>query len=259
VPSEQLEVDSCDLAEQQDADTEAVLADLPALAELTTAFEDAFADVERVGIALRRTGGEWYVSPIGTLADGLLAVTGALDRAELDRLLELFPAAIDELATQFGGPLVLDPTDLGDGGWSEFPGDGTTDDGSSSTPTDPDGLDPVSECYSAPSGEEAASCFADLLATGQAETWEVPAELRFPECGVADLYWTGYSSLGDEEFFEAVEPARPCFLDVLESGQAEASELPYWVEHLDCFEDRNWYATFGDDEYDQRFFECVQG
>ena len=274
VPGQDLVIDSCELADEQAEMTEEFFAEAPTLEELVSTLEEAFADVDAstTGITLVETDGEWYVSPVGSVLDALLAVTGALDRAELDRIIELVPAAFEEVGTALGGDIAFEqeftPIDEEDLDEDAVPTTAPTDDTDDTitddtitddTVTDDTAFDesPASECYAASSGTEASDCFLELLAAGEVEEWEVPAELRFPECGVADLYWTGYSTLGDAEFFDAVEPARPCFQERLAAGEVDEFELPYWVEHLDCFEGRNWYGTFGDDEYDSRFFDCV--
>ena len=86
----------------------------------------------------------------------------------------------------------------------------------------------------------------------------VPTVLRHPECGLADIMWSGeiYTAT-DEEFVALITTARPCFEALVADGTMEESELPYEVANFECFENRNWYATFDDPAYNDRVLECL--
>ncbi len=76
----------------------------PELERFIETLTEAFADIEPVGLELRRTDGLWYVSPISTVTEGILAVLRALDRGELDAIIEQAPAAGEAFGDAiFGG------------------------------------------------------------------------------------------------------------------------------------------------------------
>ena len=55
--------------------------DVPESVEaFVTAFTEAFSDMEAVGLEVRERDGQWYVSPIATGSEAMLAVLRALDR-----------------------------------------------------------------------------------------------------------------------------------------------------------------------------------
>ena len=41
------------------------------------------------------------------------------------------------------------------------------------------------------------------------------------------------------------------------AGTLDQYEVPTEIAHLECFEGRNWYNTFDDPEYDQRYYDCL--
>ncbi len=58
------------------------------------------------------------------------------------------------------------------------------------------------------------------------------------------------------EFVSAVELARPCFLDLVASGDLDDTDLPLEITHADCLAGRNWYVA-DDPEYVEGFWQCV--
>jgi hypothetical protein len=64
--------------------------DNPQLKDLITTIQKAFDDFKGTGIAVDKVGGKWYVSPIGTWFDGVDAVLGALDKDELQDIIDAF-------------------------------------------------------------------------------------------------------------------------------------------------------------------------
>ncbi len=71
--------------------------------DLIDVLTEAFADYEQPGLTIVRTDGLWYVSPIGTGFDQYLAIARALDRSELDDLIEAVPPAIEAVIEEFLG------------------------------------------------------------------------------------------------------------------------------------------------------------
>ena len=252
----------------------------PAAREMLELLEEMFADHEQPGLTLRQTDGQWYVSPLGTLFDQVLAGLRAVDRDELERFVELLPQVIDEAVFgprgQFDDPFgdsfadddffddffdddffdddPFDDDPFGDDPFGdEDPFDDGFDDGFD------DAFEPsaVDECYGLADVDEAILCFDSLLAAGEAEEWQVAAEMRFPECGAAEAHWNGYFALDDDEFIALVTESRPCFLALVDSGELDQFDVPLAMSDPECFEGRNWFAVFDDPEYDDRFFDCV--
>jgi hypothetical protein len=85
----------------------------------------------------------------------------------------------------------------------------------------------------------------------------VPWFLRFPECGVAEIGFSGdYYSLPDDEFVALVEEVAPCFQELMASGQVEEIDLPYEMTNPECLDGRNWY-TQTDEAWIDAFDDCV--
>jgi hypothetical protein len=113
-------------------------------------------------------------------------------------------------------------------------------------------------CYDEQDAADATSCFQEYVASGEIDESFIPVALRFPECGYADVSWSGeLYSMSDAEFVAAVEAARPCFMALVADGTLVEYEVPTEVAHLECFEGRNWYNTFDDPDYDQRYSDCL--
>lgn len=252
-----------------DPDLDAILGDAPAIEAFTGAIEEAFADMEPFGLELRRRDGAWYVSPLATVTDALLGGLRALDRTELDTLVDAAEPAIDEFFDLFfgfglgglGGDVAPDE----DWATDEFADDpividepivGSDDGfGGESGETDPWAL-----CYQEERAAEAAACFEAGVAAGDIDEFAVPASLLHPECGMAELQWEGgMYTLSDEEFAAVLDVAVPCFADLLARGEIEEWDVPFEATHADCFERRNWYNVFDDDAYNERVAACLDG
>ncbi|CAN5568052.1 hypothetical protein BH23ACT3_BH23ACT3_07170 [soil metagenome] len=272
VEAEGERIDSCAAGDDQ-VTLDDVIGDSPSARELVEAVDEAFAGYEQPGITLRQTDGQWYVSPLGTLFDQLLAGLRALDRGDLERFIELAPDVVDEAIGSFGDPFggeqfsdddffddfFTDDPDgrISDGRISDDDIDDDFDDGFDDDFDDDFDASAVEECYGLADVDEALACFGTALDAGEVEEWQVAAEMRFPECGAAEAHWDGYFQMDDDEFIALVEQARPCFLQLVESGQLEGLDVPLAMSDPECFEGRNWFAVYDDPDYDDRFFECV--
>jgi hypothetical protein len=245
------------------------LAEAPAIDAFVDSLGQALSDIEPIGIEVREYDGAWFVSPTATYTEAMLAVLRALDRQEIDELIELFEPAADEFFDQILG---------GFGEYEPYPedtsyGDYSSDDSfevPTSLPelTSDDAYYEVSEesaeasgaerCYNESDAADATACFEQFVATGEIDETFVPLALRFPECGYAETSWNGgLYSMSDADFVAAVEAVRPCFLALVEAGTIEEYELPSEIAHLECFEGRNWYNVFDDPEYDTRYYACL--
>jgi hypothetical protein len=294
-----------------DEQLESLLEDAPAVAAFVETVEEAFADIEPIGFELRERDGAWFVSPFATVTEAILAALRALDREELDRLVEDGTAAAGEFFDAIFGGFGFDESFVGgddlfgeleDGGFGdESAGEGSIDDGLTDDGLTDDGAvvdgsddgfgdDPVvdtsvdtsvdtgvdtsvdtsvdtgtqpeltawDECYAERAAADAAACFDGYVESGEIDRLSVPATLLYPECGLAELTWEGglYSAT-DAEFAAAVDAAAPCFEALVASGEIEDWMVPFEVLYADCFEGRNWYTEFDDDEYNARVDACM--
>ena len=242
----------------------------PSVDAFVTAFTEAFSDMEAVGLEVRERDGQWYISPIATGSEAMLAVLRALDRDELDELIDLGAAAVDDFFDMAFGlvPGVVTTDDWTDDDWTdEWTDDEWTDDEWTDDEwTDDDWTDDefeyeesaVDVCYSIDDVAEATACFETEIAAGAAEDWEMPISLSAPECGLTELLWSGdVYGLSDDEFTAVMSEAVPCF-DALVADGYDEWLVPYEVDKIDCFEGRNPYSVF-DEEYDDRVFDCAFG
>lgn len=201
------------------------------------AIEQAFAGYSPRGIAVHEVDGEWYVSPLRTGFDFYNDLLGALEKQELVDIIDAgrdFFGSVDLL----GGdePIILDG-DLGGA-------------------TDP-ATDALDACYAKAEATEALACLQTGLADGSIDPMLVPATLRHPECGVAELYWSAVYSMSDADFTSMVTAASPCFLDLIARGELDSYEVPYELVAPQCLEGINWYLS-SDTEYTDRFFSCAE-
>lgn len=263
------------------------LAEMPAVDAFVDALGEALSDIEPIGIEVRKYDGAWFVSPTATYTEAFLSVLRALDRQELDELIALFEPAADEF---FGGMFgdfgeyddysdgysnddysygddysYDDDYSYGDdssGAGFDIPpitlpdlsyGDLSGDDGDAQSSEAPG-----ERCYQERDAADATACFEQAVASGDLDESFIPVALRFPECGYADVSWSGeLYSMSDADFTAAVEAARPCFLALVAAGTLDQYEVPTEIAHLECFEGRNWYNTFDDSEYDDRYYDCI--
>lgn len=239
------------------SDVEGIFGEQPELMRLIEVVQSAFADIEPVGLELRSRDGLWFISPIATMTGGMLAFLGALDRQELDSIIEAARPVFDSFQDDIFGTI----DDLAGSSDFEVVAPIESDDPSSiDQPDQPDGAVGADggwlDCYDL-DAIDATACFESFVTAGDITADYVPVVLRHPECGYAEVAWSGaVYELADDEFIAAAEAARPCFLGLVDRGEIEAWELPAEIAHLECFEGRNWYRVFDDPEYDARFEAC---
>jgi hypothetical protein len=286
VSAEGEEFNSCELDDQLSGEEleqfDDMLSEGP-VRDLIDLLEKTFADYEQPGITLVQTDGSWYVSPIGTYFDQFLALARALDRAEIDALIEAVPLAAESFFEEFFGtdfvfedlddPFVDDPyiddpyldDPYLDDPYLDDPylDDPFLDDpfADETIPVEPfpdDTLfyDPLAVCYDFSDAIEASTCFQDVVQSGEASSFEAPVEMLHPECGVAEARWSQFE-MTDVAFFELIDTARPCFLALVESGELNETDLPTEYTKPECYEGRNWYQVLDDPDYDQRVSECA--
>jgi hypothetical protein len=227
------------------------------LKSLVTTVQDAFADMKPVGITVQNVNGQWYVSPIGSMFDVVLAALSALDKKELTDIIDGVRKVSESLSAGdilFGG---VDDTSI-------F---GTDDGDSSSSDTIPGDINPgdidtsgFEACLDESTFEGYSGCLLAGIEDGSIDPTFVAPYIRFADCGVGELYWSGtVYSMSDEEFTAFATDAAPCFQQYVADGTISAFELPYELSRPDCLEGRNWYNVSDDDGYSNRVFDCATG
>lgn len=213
---------------------DAGIADEEATQNLADALERAFEGYSPQGIAVHEVDGQWYVSPIRSGFDFYNGILATLDKQEIVDIIDAGGAFFDSLD-------VFGSDSFDDGG--VLLGD--------------ESYDGINLCYSMMDLTEALSCIEAGLADGSIDPSLVPATLRFPECGVGEVYWNDVYSMTDEEFTAMAEAASPCFLDLIATGAVDSYEVPYELLAPQCMEGKNWYAT-DESDYNERVFQCAE-
>jgi hypothetical protein len=251
-------INSCELGDDL-SQLEDLFDDPEPVRRVIDAFRTAFEDYENPGFTVKQVEGKWFLSPIATVAEQLLAVLEAVDREEVEDLIAAIEEVVEsevELDTEqlVPGDDLLDdytnPNDEGATPTTVVPDTGPVDDSVVESPAD--------QCYSEEEAEAAAECFRRLIDAGDIDPTEVPVYLRAPECGLADVAWTGdYYDLPDAEFVALVEEAAPCFQEKVESGELGPNDLPIELASPECLDGRNWYTATDDDAYYDALIECA--
>jgi len=267
-------IDSCELAaEAGDAQTafDDFFGESIDLDELSSTFEDAFDDYASPGITVQEVDGQWFVSPIGAGFDHLLALLGALDRDELDELVDATTALVEEVGNEFGN--LLEPGALGGDVFSdEFADDEfTNDELADGEFTDDEFTDDevadeygaeqaiLDECFAVEETDGMIECLEAAVEAGDIPDYYSGVELRFPECGVArqridsDLIF----ELSDEDYTAALETASTCFRDLIASGDVDESEVPAEYLRPECAEGQNPWRFDGDDALFVDWLDCI--
>jgi hypothetical protein len=205
------------------------------LQALIKTVQDAFADLQPIGLTVQQVDGQWFLSPIGTYADAFLAVLTALDKNELTDIID-------------GVRKVLE-SDLFTTGIFGL-GEQSFDEGSF-------GSAALDACFGETAYSDFSGCVAFGIDDGSIDPSFVPPYYRFAECGVGQQYFDGsIYSMSDEEFTDFVTSAAPCFQQYVDDGTIFQFELPYELSRPDCLEGRNWYNVIEQD-YNDRVFECA--
>lgn len=236
-----------------------VFADMPAVRHLFDTIGEAFADIEPAGLELRETDGQWFVSPTATFTEAMLKVLRALDRGELDAIVDAVPPAFEEF---FGGLFGGFAYSLDDSLDDSFVVEETVEPAAADTLEDGALEESAGErdwygCFDESDPDAAAACFEEFASSGAIDRSMIPAVLRYPECGYMRAWFGANSTLADDEFIAAATAAQPCFQALIDSGEIAAYDVPDEITHLECFEGRNWYAAWDDPDYSERVYACI--
>jgi hypothetical protein len=273
---DQDEVSSCELTEQLDdaLDLDDVVDDPQAVEDAIADVQAAFEEYENPGVIVQEVDGSWYLSPLATISEQVLAVVGALDRGEIEDL----TAQLQDLAGTFDPDMVVGGVEVPDFDDFELPGD--------DAPSKPDADDPANTivaetvapddsqapedtvegaafpdeaCYEESDVAAAQACFEDLLASGDIEPEFVPWYFRFPECDAAATMWSDdLYGLPDDEFVAAIEALQPCVQGLIASGVAADYEFGE-VGRPQCLDGQNPYLLDVNSDEFEVFTSCVYG
>ncbi len=88
-------INSCELTEDTATLVEVFGSDVEPVQDVLATLEGALADYENPGFIVKQVDGQWYLSPLATVSEQLLAVAGAFDREEIEQLTDDVSAAVD--------------------------------------------------------------------------------------------------------------------------------------------------------------------
>lgn len=230
---------TCAGDDEMDSSLDGYLDDLgmsttPEFTALIKDVRSSFSDFEMRGIVVDKVDGKWFVSPIGTGSELFLSLLRALDRDEIDTIINDGRAAFNSLVGSFDTS-VFDDGGSGDSGSSGSSGDSLA----------------WYDCLDNTEQDSAATCLQDGIANGDFQADEVPAPYQYPECGLFDYYSSG-DIYGDssEDFHAKVDPATQC---IVEAAAQDDLDLLYTSPEFarpDCYTSVNPYFYDGtnDDE-----------
>ncbi len=236
-------IDSCELATGA-GDAQTALDDLFGgslggsldTGDLTATIEEVLADYEPLGITVQQVDGQWFVSPLGSGFDQLLALLRALDRDELDRLVDVSTTFIEDFGGEFGefdalpfpGEFVdeeaievTDPDLFEDDPFSDPETDAETDAFDAE-------VEASAACYELGVIEQVTACLQTAIDAGTLPEYYLGVELQFPECGLADSVVgnTSLYEMSDEEYTALIEASAACFGDLIARGEIDETAVP---------------------------------
>jgi hypothetical protein len=228
-------------------------ADLPdSVRKLIDDVRAAFDDFSSDGITVDQVDGKWYVSPIGTSFDLLLSGLEALDRQEIDTLVDDIQKAQGDAMDEID-QVITDETESSEPPAST-PETDTTDEPVTDS-TNPDATDAFTVCMSKLDADAAKQCVQDGLADGSIDPATMPAELRYPECGLSELYFDGADLLSDDAFVATIDAAHDCFQTKVDAGELDEADVPPHAAHTECLTGINPYAA--SDEELETYLDCI--
>ncbi len=103
--------------------------------------------------------------------------------------------------------------------------------------------------------DTAMQCVYDGLADGSVDRSTLPAELRYPECGLSVLFSKGVELLSDDAFVATITSANECFQAKVDSGDLDETEVTLDAAHPECAKGVNPYAA--SDEVLDVYLDCI--
>ncbi len=198
------------------------------LAKVSEDLGKALSGMDDLGIVVDRVDGKWYVSPLGTGFEFILDLMRALDRQEIDQLIDDVEGVVDGIDDGF--------SDAFSDSFSDSFSDGFSDSEASSG---------VFACESSGDFDIALKCVTDGVASG-----EIPRELvsgiyLVPECGWRGLRFTpsldypNLSSLPDADYVQKATAAAACFDGKIAGGVITEAQRPFELIKVECLLGKN--------------------
>jgi hypothetical protein len=250
--ADEFDYDSCSTTSTTDEQMDDTLGqlgvgDVPELQKLFDDAKKAFSDFEEHGIVVNKVDGKWYVSPIGTYTEVVLSFLRALDRDEIDTLINDGKAAFQAIFEQFDESFDL-PDFPDDTGASPTTVDDSTD------ATD----DTVTDVTVADSTDTEST---DTESTDTESTDTESTEGAFPDDSDAsaasiDLDTTGYWS--DCLFTTNVTDPKGCIAKGLEDGRFSPDDVPAPYQFPDCGLFDYYYGTDLYSDSPEQFQETIE-
>ncbi|MEO7397559.1 MAG: hypothetical protein ABIW84_03245, partial [Ilumatobacteraceae bacterium] len=227
---------------------------------------EAFSDFSLNGIVVDKVDGSWYVSPIGTSFETLLSVLRALDRDEIETLINDTQDVIEGAFGGFSMPGIDDfPDDVpGDTVPADtfpddtfpddtVPVDSTTDD---TIPTESASWYDCLDQFESP--EQLGACITSGVADGTFAAEDIPAPFLFPQCGLLEYYNSDELFNDDADAFNAtIDAGRQCILDAAGAAGVDISFTSPEFTNPECYLTDNPYNYEDDDVSETDGFTCV--
>jgi hypothetical protein len=226
-------------------------------------------------ITVSRVDGKWYVSPVGTVLDAMLTVLREIDRKDIEKFIndfegigefdDVFGTSVDEQFPADEFPIdetfdTLDPNETFD----------TLDPNETFDTLDPnetfDTLDPnepyviVDNCVYGEGSADPKACLDAAVAAGTITVEDIPADVRFPECGMQDFYLNTFDAT-DAEFTQMVTEIGACFAGHVAAGELGEFSVPYDVQAPECWQGVNPYLLEDDASTAafEAYYDCALG
>lgn len=248
------EVDSCTAMNQQAGSIDTYLeqlglSDNETLRQLVTDIGKSFSDISVHGVVVDKVDGSWYVSPIGTGAETILSVLRALDRDEVDTLINDVKNVFNDSFGGFEVPPIdipdLPEPSIPDASIPDFsvPDTVPTDNTSTGDTSGSAGAESWYDCLDKFEGSaDVAACIQTGVAAGTFDAEFIPAPFLFPDCGLYDYYVSDAVYTDDPTTFLAtIEPGRQCIIDAAASAGIEILYSSPEFVHPECYTKDNPY------------------
>jgi hypothetical protein len=237
--------------------------------------------LQDLGLTVRQVDGKWFVTPIGSYTDLMVAVMKSIKQPEFRALVtkikekgvEGFVGDLIGLGgDSFGGSLDgigglagIDGLTQDDGFTIDGGDDGTfTEDSFPPIGDEPPSTDPFSVCSDAASTatdfeESYNECIKAAFDRGDVTADQLPLAVRFPECADAlavPLYSGGLSL---DEIKAALSAQKLCLQPYIDAGDIETWALDGFMLHPECLDIANVYDFESDisDEAREKAYQCT--
>ncbi|MGD9795782.1 MAG: hypothetical protein AB7V43_20135 [Acidimicrobiia bacterium] len=206
------------------------------------------------GFTVVQVDGKWYLSPMGTITDVMLAGMRAMDQDMLTKMKETFSdmasgdlggvlSPLGSLGGEIEGIASGDSSSSGVFGSAEMSEDDlATDEMDSEEYDDPYGA--IFDKCSARSVDDYGKCLLDAAEAGDLPIEYVPMDARFPAC-FGDYYEKSFD-MDDATFIAETTKVADCLKPFIESGELDPDTVDPVLTKPECLTG-NLYGANGDD------------